>query len=182
MARGRRPPSQGWKTFLRNHADGIASMDLFVVPTISFRLLYGFLVLRHARREILWLGVTAHPSAQWIARQLSEAYGWQQAPQYIVRDRDCVYGDAFIRRVRAMGIRDRPITSTRTNSSSNSCRTERSPPSLCRTRSGWVMMGRCLEGRTGARQCRYGRQSRYQGQHELRTLAGTPQPEDQVIR
>ena len=73
MARGRRPPSQGWKTFLRNHADGIASMDLFVVPTISFRLLYGFLVLRHSRREILWLGVTAHPSAQWVARQLSEA-------------------------------------------------------------------------------------------------------------
>src|SRR6195256_6319980 len=66
MARGRRPPSQGWKTFLRNHADGIASMDLFVVPTISFRLLYGFLVLRHSRREILWLGVTAHPSAQWV--------------------------------------------------------------------------------------------------------------------
>jgi hypothetical protein len=58
MAGGRRPPSQGWKTFLRNHADGIASMDLFVVPTISFRLLYGFLVLRHSRREILWLGVT----------------------------------------------------------------------------------------------------------------------------
>ena len=85
MARGRRPPSQGWKTFLRNHVDGIASMDLFVVPTISSRLLYGFLVLRHSRREILWLGVTAHPSAQWIARQLSEAYGWQQAPQYIVR-------------------------------------------------------------------------------------------------
>src|SRR5207342_216721 len=109
MARGRRPPSPGWKTFLDNHADGIASMDLFVVPTISFRLLYGFLVLRHSRREILWLGVTAHPSAQWIARQLSEAYGWQQAPQYIVRDRDCVYGDVFIRRVRAMGIRDRPI-------------------------------------------------------------------------
>src|SRR6476469_7805475 len=109
MARGRRPPSQGWKTFLRNHADGIASMDLFVVPTISFRLLYGFLVLRHSRREILWLGVTAHPSAQWVARQLSEAYGWQQAPQYIVRDRDCVYGDVLIRRVRAMGNRDRPI-------------------------------------------------------------------------
>jgi hypothetical protein len=95
MARERRPPSQGWKTFLRNHADGIASMDLFVVPTISFWLLYGFLVLRHSRREILWLGVTAHPSAQWIARQLSEAYGWQRAPQYIVRDRDCIYGDVL---------------------------------------------------------------------------------------
>jgi hypothetical protein len=84
MARRRRPPSQGWKTFLRNHADGIASMDLFVVPTISFRLLYGFLILRHSRREILWLGVSAHPSAQWIARQVSEACGWQQAPQYVV--------------------------------------------------------------------------------------------------
>src|SRR4249919_2686953 len=70
MARRRRPPSQGWKTFLRNHADGIASMDLFVVPTISFRLLYGFLILRHSRRELLWLGVTAHPSAEWIARQI----------------------------------------------------------------------------------------------------------------
>jgi transposase InsO family protein len=109
MARRRRPPSQGWKTFLRNHADGIASMDMFVVPTISFRLLYGFLILRHSRREILWLGVTAHPSAQWIARQLTEAYSWQQAPRYILRDRDCMYGDAFIRRLRAMGIRDRPI-------------------------------------------------------------------------
>ena len=60
MARRRRPPSQGWKTFLRNHADGIASMDLFLVPTISFRLLCGFLILRHSRRELLWLSVTAH--------------------------------------------------------------------------------------------------------------------------
>jgi transposase InsO family protein len=109
MARRRRPPSQGWKTFLRNHADGIASMDLFLVPTISFRLLYGFLILRHSRRELLWLGVTAHPSAEWIARQITEAYGWQQAPRYIIRDRDCVYGDVFLRRLRAMGIRDRPI-------------------------------------------------------------------------
>ena len=109
MARRRRPPSQGWKTFLRNHADGIASMDLFLVPTISFRLLYGLLILRHSRRELLWLGVTAHPSAEWIARQLTEAYGWQQTPRYIIRDRDCVYGGVFAYRLRAMGIRDRPI-------------------------------------------------------------------------
>jgi transposase InsO family protein len=109
MARRRRPPSQGWKTFLRNHADGIASMDLFLVPTISFRLLYGLLILQHGRRKLLWLAVTAHPNAEWIARQLTEAYGWQQAPRYIVRDRDRVYGDVFARRVRAMGIRDRPI-------------------------------------------------------------------------
>jgi hypothetical protein len=99
MARRRQPPSQGWKTFLRNHADGIASMDLFVVPTISFRLLYGFLILQHSRRELLWLGVTARPSAHWIARQLTEAYGWQQTPRYIVRDRDCVYGDVAIKRL-----------------------------------------------------------------------------------
>jgi transposase InsO family protein len=109
MARGRRPPSQGWKTFLHNHADGIASMDLFVVPTLSFRLLYGLLILHHDRRQILWLGVTAHPTAEWISRQLTEAYGWNVQPRYIVvRDRDAVYGDVFIRRLRAMGIRDRP--------------------------------------------------------------------------
>jgi hypothetical protein len=74
------PPSQGWKTFLHNHADGIGSMDLFLVPTISFRLLYGLLILRHARRELLWVGVTAHPSAESIVGQLTEPYGWQQAP------------------------------------------------------------------------------------------------------
>jgi transposase InsO family protein len=109
MARRRQPPSQGWKTFLRNHADGIASMDLFVVPTISFRLLYGLLILQHSRRELVWLGVTARPSAHWIARQLTEAYGWHPTPRYIVRDRDCVYGAVVIERLRAMGIRDRPI-------------------------------------------------------------------------
>jgi transposase InsO family protein len=108
MDRCRHPPSQGWRTFLRNHADGIASVDLFVVPTISFRLLYGLLILHHGRRQILWLGVTAHPTAEWIARQLTEACGWKAAPQYLVRDRDTVYGDVFIRRLRAMGIRDRP--------------------------------------------------------------------------
>src|SRR5258705_8467027 len=108
MARGRRPPSQGWKTFLHNHADGIASIDLFVVPTISFRLLYGLVILPHDRRQILWLGVTAHPTAEWISHQLTEAYGWKVAPRYIIRDRDAVYGDVFIRRLRAMSIRDRP--------------------------------------------------------------------------
>src|SRR3954468_1041352 len=103
MTTRRGPPSQGWKTFLRNHADGIASMDLFVVPTISFRLLYGLLILQHGRRQILWLGVTAHPTAEWIARQLTEACGWTAAPRYIVRDRDAVYGDIFLRRLKAMG-------------------------------------------------------------------------------
>jgi hypothetical protein len=101
-----RRSSAAW-TFLHNHADGIASIDLFVVPTISFRLLYGLLILQHDRRQILWLGVTAHPTAQWISRQLTEAYGWNVEPRYIIRDRDAVYGDVF-RRLRAMGIRDRP--------------------------------------------------------------------------
>jgi transposase InsO family protein len=110
MAKRRRPPSQGWKTFLYNHADGIASIDLFVVPTVSFRLLYGLLILQHARRDLLWLAVTAHPTAEWVARQFTEALGWRDAPRYVVRDRDRAYGSEFIRRIRAMGIRDRPIS------------------------------------------------------------------------
>src|SRR3984893_1473786 len=76
MVKRREPPSQGWKTFLHNHADGIAAMDLFVVPTISFRLLYGLLIMGHGRRQILWFGVTAHPTAEWIANQVTEACGW----------------------------------------------------------------------------------------------------------
>jgi hypothetical protein len=110
MARRRHPPSQGWRTFLRNHADGIAAMDLFVVPTISFRLLYGLLILRHDGRRMLWLGATTHPTAEWIARQLVEACGWDKAPHYLVHDRDRSYGEVFLRRVRAMGIRDRPTS------------------------------------------------------------------------
>jgi transposase InsO family protein len=110
MARRRAPPSQGWRTFLRNHADGIAAIDLFVVPTISFRLLYGLLVMRHGRRQILWIGVTAHPTAEWIANQLTESCGWEQIPRYLIRDRDGAYGEIFIRRVRSIGIRDRPTS------------------------------------------------------------------------
>jgi hypothetical protein len=92
-SRPRRPSRQ------RDYADGIASMDLFVIRTISFRLLYGFLILQHSRRELPWLAVTARPSAHWIARQLTEACGWQ-TPRYIARDRDCVYGDVVIQRLR----------------------------------------------------------------------------------
>ena len=75
-------------------------MDLFVVSTISFRLLYGLLIMRHSRRELLWLGVTTHPNAEWIALQLTEACGWKEEPRYIIRDRDGAYGEAFIRRPR----------------------------------------------------------------------------------
>jgi transposase InsO family protein len=110
MARRRGPPSQGWKTFLHNHADGIVAMDLFVVPTISFRLLYGLLIMEHGRRQILWFGVTAHPTAEWLSNQITEACGWEQAPRYLIRDRDGAYGGVFIRRLRSMGIRDRPTS------------------------------------------------------------------------
>ena len=77
MVRRRRPPSQGWKTFLRNHAAGIASLDLFVVSTISFKLLYGLVVLRHARRRLVAISVTPNPTAEWIARQVTDAFPWE---------------------------------------------------------------------------------------------------------
>jgi hypothetical protein len=76
-------PAGLWKTFLRNHTDAIASIDMFVVPTASFQLLYGLVIPRHSRRKLLWLSVTAHPNAEWIARQLTEACGWNEAPQYL---------------------------------------------------------------------------------------------------
>src|SRR5262249_29976066 len=99
MGRRRGPPSQGWKMLLRNHADAVAAMDLFVVPTISFRLLYGLLIMGHGRRQILWLGVTTQPTAEWIANQLTAACGWEQIPRYLIRDRGACYGTVFVRRV-----------------------------------------------------------------------------------
>lgn len=110
MPEGGRPSGQTWWTFLRNHADGIASIDLFVVPTITFKLLFGLVVLRHDRREIVSFAVTRHPTAEWLARQISEAFPWNTAPRYLVRDRDRSYGEVFQRRLQSMGIRDRPIT------------------------------------------------------------------------
>src|SRR5712672_4802797 len=103
------PPSQGWLTFLRNHAPDIAAMDLFVVPTIGFDLLYAFVIVRLARRDLVWINVTAHPTAEWIARQITEAFPWAEAPRYLIRDRARVYGTLVKRRLRAMGIRDKPI-------------------------------------------------------------------------
>jgi transposase InsO family protein len=109
MIRIGRPRSQGWKTFLRNHADGIASIDLFVVPTISFKLLYGLVILRHARRRLVRIAVTSNPTAEWIAGQVTEAFPWSEAPRHLIRDRDGAFGPAYIFRVHAMGIRDHPI-------------------------------------------------------------------------
>jgi len=108
MVRRRRPPSQGWKTFLRNHAAGIASLDLFVVRTISFKLLYGLVILRHARRRLVTIAVTANPTDQWLAGLVTDAFPWDEAPRHLIRDRDSAFGPAYIRRVRAMRIRDHP--------------------------------------------------------------------------
>src|SRR5256884_6044863 len=86
------PPSQGWRTFLRNHAPDIAAMDLFIVPTIGFDLLYGLVIVRLARRDLVWINVTPHPTAEWIARQVTEAFPWTEAPRYLILDRDQAYG------------------------------------------------------------------------------------------
>jgi transposase InsO family protein len=108
MAKRRGPPSQGWRTFLRNHAPDIAAMDLFVVPTIGFDLLYAFVIVRLGRRYLVWIKLTTSPSAEWIARQLTEAFPWNEAPRYLIRDRDRIYGTVVTSRLRAMGIRDKP--------------------------------------------------------------------------
>jgi transposase InsO family protein len=108
LARRRPGSGQTWKTFLRNHASGIGAADFLVVPTINFRLLFVLVILRHERRRLILLSVTDHPTAEWIARQITEAFPWDQAPQYLIRDRDASYGNAVPRRLAAMGIRDRP--------------------------------------------------------------------------
>jgi hypothetical protein len=102
-------PSQGWGTFLRNYLPEVAAMDLFVVPTIGFDLLYAFIVIRLDRKALVWINVITNPTAEWIARQLTEAFPWNEAPCYLIRDRDRIYGDVAMRRIRAMGIRDKPI-------------------------------------------------------------------------
>ena len=93
------PSSQGWGPFLRNHAPHIAAMDLFVVPTISFNLLYVLVILRLARRELIWINVTPHPTAEWIARQITEALPWNEAPRYLIRDQDRANGIAVTHRL-----------------------------------------------------------------------------------
>jgi len=110
MVRGRKPPSQSWRTFLRNHSDAIVAIDMCVVPTVTFDRLFAFLVVGHGRRRLLWFEVTRHPTAEWLARQITEAFPWGSAPGYLVRDNDRAYGQVFTARVRAMGIRDRPIS------------------------------------------------------------------------
>jgi hypothetical protein len=109
MARGERPPSQSWKTFLHNHAHAIAAFDLCIVRTVTFERLFAFLIIGHGRRQLLWIEVTRHPTAEWLGRQITEAFPWATAPRYLIRDNDGAYGLVFTDRLRAMRIRDRPI-------------------------------------------------------------------------
>ena len=106
MAHQRKPPSQTWRTFLHTHATQVVSTDFFVVPTVTFRVLYVFVVLAHERRRLLHFNVTAHPTSEWTAQQMAEAFPWDTAPCYLLHDRDAIYGDSFRQRIGGMGIRE----------------------------------------------------------------------------
>jgi hypothetical protein len=98
------PPSQTWRTFLDNHLQALVSVDFFVVPTVLFKVLFVFVVLAHERRRVLHINVTDAPTAQWTAQQLVEAFPWETAPRYLLRDHDAVYGVVFSSRAQSMGI------------------------------------------------------------------------------
>ncbi len=100
------PPSQGWKTFLKNHVKDLVSLDFFFVATVRHKVLFVLLILAHDRRRVVHFNVTEHPTAQWTAPQVVEAFPWEKAPRYILRDRDCVYGILFQKRVHSMGIEE----------------------------------------------------------------------------
>jgi putative transposase len=106
IVRKREPPSQSWRTFLENHVRTMVSVDFFTVPTIRFQILYVFLVLAHERRRIVHFNVTAHPTAEWTAQQLREAFPFEQVPRYLLRDRDGIFGGGFRKVVEAMGIKE----------------------------------------------------------------------------
>jgi hypothetical protein len=103
MFRPRKPPSQSWRSFLDNHVPDIAACDFFIVATATFRVLYVFIVLRHDRRRIVHFRVTTNPCAEWTAQQIIEAFPYEEAPRFLIRDRDGIYGDYFKKRVKDMG-------------------------------------------------------------------------------
>jgi putative transposase len=104
--RGPQPGSQSWMTFLRNHMDTMAAVDFFTVVTATFGILCAFIVLSHDRRRVLHFNVTARPRAEWTAHQIVQAFPWDTAPRYLLRDRDAVYGEVLRRRVRQLGVRE----------------------------------------------------------------------------
>ena len=99
-------PSPTWRSFLRNHMSNTVAVDMFVVATATFRLLYGLVVIGHDRRRIIHFNVTQNPTQLWLAHQMTEAFPWDTAPRYLLRDRDASYGQVFRNRLRAMGIRE----------------------------------------------------------------------------
>src|SRR5881398_2388703 len=109
MVRPRRPPSQAWRTFLKNHAPDLIALDLFTVPTATFRVLFVLVILTHSRRRLVHFNVTEHPTAEWTARQLLETCALEEGPRYLIRDRDQVYGERFSRQAKALGIREAVI-------------------------------------------------------------------------
>jgi putative transposase len=106
MVHGRKPPSQGWRVFLKNHSREIAAIDFFAVATVNFRILICFVVLRHHQRTVAHFNVTSHPTERWTAQQIVEAFPYDMAPRYLLRDRDGIYGSYFANRVRGMGIEE----------------------------------------------------------------------------
>ena len=104
MVRMKKPPSPTWRAFLESHVKDLVSVDFFTVPTVTFRVLFVFVVLAHARRRVVHFNITEHPTARWTAQQVSEAFPWEVVPRYLIRDRDRVYGVAFKKRVTCMGI------------------------------------------------------------------------------
>jgi hypothetical protein len=106
MVRQRKPPSQTWRTFLENRVKQLVSTDFLVVSTVNFRLLFVFVVLGHLRRRAIHFNVTAHPTAEWTARQIAEAFPWDSAPHYLLHDRESIYGGTFRQRVGEMGVRE----------------------------------------------------------------------------
>ena len=112
MVRRRKPPSQTWKSFLKNHIADIAAIDFFIVPTVRNRILFVFLVLAHERRRVIHFAITTNPTAEWTAQQIVNAFPWDEAPRFLLRDRDAIYGASFKRRIKNMGI-EQVVTAAR---------------------------------------------------------------------
>ena len=106
MFRRGKPPSQAWRTFLENHLKTMVSVDFLVVPTISFRILFVFFVMSHDRIRVLHFNVTAHPTAEWTADQILQAFPWDTSPRYLLRDRDSIYDNTFRRQISSMAIKE----------------------------------------------------------------------------
>ena len=106
LRRRRKPPSQTWRAFLTNHVEQLASIDFFMVPTVTFRVLFVFVVLSHARRRVVHFEVTEHPTQEWTGQQIREAFPWDHAPRYLLRDRDAIYGREFTAITKGMGMEE----------------------------------------------------------------------------